>query len=37
MIALFVPASQSVDTIVPVKYKWVNRAANWEQGSGSFV
>lgn len=37
VIALFVPANQSVDTIVPVKYKWVNRAANWEQGSGSFV
>ncbi len=37
VIALFVPANQSVDTIVPVKYKWVNRVANWEQGSGSFL
>jgi hypothetical protein len=37
VVALFVPANQSVDTVVPVKYKWVNAVPNWEQGSGSFV
>ena len=37
VIALFVPANQSVDTVVPVKYKWVNAVPGWEAGSGSFV
>jgi len=37
VVALFVPANQSVDTVVPVKYKWVNAVPNWEDGSGSFV
>lgn len=37
VIALFVPASQSVDTMVPTKWKWVNQVAGWESGSGSLT
>lgn len=37
VVALFVPANQSVDTVVPTKWKWVNQVANWESGSGSLT